>query len=120
MDDWFLHDLSEEAQFAFRDALKDAQKIDSPTNWLCFKRHLGGKFRKYKMWELWFSCGDNREYRVLGVFGRERKQAILLMGCYHKGRVYTPAEALETAFQRARDLEQERVTIYERTIPTDL
>ena len=119
LDDWFLHDLSEPAQFALIDALKDAQKIENPTDWLCFKRHLKGKLQKYKVWEIWFSCGDGRQYRVLGVIGSERKQAVFLMGCYHKSRVYTPSGALDTAFRRARDLDQKRVTVYERKIPTN-
>ena len=119
LDDWFLDDLSEAAQFALIDALKDAQKIDDPHNWLCFKRHLKGKYKKRRIWELRFSCGDNREYRLLGVFGSERRQAIFLMGCYHKGRVYTPADALDSAFKRAGDLAEKRVTTYERKIPTD-
>jgi hypothetical protein len=28
-------------------------------------------------------------------FGEIRKQAIILLGCYHKAKVYTPADALE-------------------------
>ena len=118
VDDWYKG-LSEEAKFAVRDGLKDARKIEDPRNWLCFKRYLKGKLRKYKIWELWFSCGDNRQYRLLGIFGSERKQAIFLVGCYHKERVYTPADALETAFNRARDLSEGRAEIYERKIPTD-
>jgi hypothetical protein len=119
LDDWFLHDLSEAAQFALIDALKDARKIDNPTNWMCFKRYLKGRLQEYKVLELRFSCGDNREYRLLGVVGSERKQAVFLMGCYHKSRVYTPPEALNTAFKRARDLHQKKVTLYERKIRLD-
>jgi hypothetical protein len=119
LDDWFRDDLSEEAQFALIDALKDARKVDDPTNWLCFKRRMKGKLGKYKVWELRFSCGDNREYRLLGVFGSERKQAIFLMGCYHKGNVYTPTDALGTTLKRAKDWEEKRVTIYERKMRTD-
>ncbi len=119
VDEWFRNDLSDAARFAFRDALKDAQKIADPNCWLCFKRFLKGKYRKYHIWELWFSCGDGRQYRVLGVFGSARKQAILLIGCYHKGGVYTPANALDSAFDRARALAEGSASTYERKIPTD-
>jgi hypothetical protein len=119
LDDWYRDDLSEDAQFALIDALKDAQKIENPHDWLCFKRDMKGDLRKYKVWELKFNCGDNREYRILGVVGTERKQAIFLMGCYHKGSVYTPTAALETTFKRARDLAQGKVTLYERKIRLD-
>jgi hypothetical protein len=119
LDDWFRDDLSDEAKFALIDALKDAQKIEDPRNWLCFKRHLKGKYKKRRIWELWFSCGDNREYRLLGIFGSARKQAIFLIGCYHKGSVYTPADALDSAFKRAGDLLEKKATTYERKIPID-
>ncbi len=118
MDDWYTKELSEGAQFAFRDSLRDAQKIEDPKNWPCYKRRLKGKLVKYRIWELEFGCGDNVQYRVAGVFGSERKQAIFLVGFHHKGNVYTPADALELAFRRARDLAEKKVTIYERKIPT--
>lgn len=118
LDDWF-RELSDEARFALIAALKDAQKIENPVDWLCFKRYLQGKYKKYRIWEIWFSCSDNREYRLLGIFGPVRKQAIFLIGCYHKARVYTPADALDSAFRRARDLADGKVTTYERKIPTD-
>jgi len=119
VDEWFKNGLSDEAKFAFRAALKDAQKIADPNDWLCFKRFLRGEYRKYRIWELWFSCGDGRQYRVFGVFGPARKQVTLLIGCYHKGRVYTPADALDSAFDRARALIEGNATTYERKIPTD-
>jgi len=119
VDEWYKNDLPDEAKFAFRAALKDAQKISDFSQWLCFKRFLKGKLRRYHIWELWFSCGDGREYRVLGIFGSERKQVIFLIGCYHKGRVYTPPDALYSAFNRARALAAGNATTYERKIPTN-
>lgn len=118
VDDWY-RTLSDEAKFAVRDGLKDAQKIDDPSNWLCFKGYLKGKLSKYKIWELRFSCGDNRQYRLLGLFGPGRKQATFLIGCHHKGRVYTPTDALDTAYKRARELSEGKAGVYERKIPTD-
>lgn len=118
LDDWYRDDLSDEARFSLVDALKDARVIENPTNWICFKRYMKGELRKYKVMEIWFDCGDKREYRLLGVVGSERKQMIFLIGCYHKGHVYTPTGALGTAVKRAKDLSEKKVTIYERKLPT--
>lgn len=41
--------------------------------------------------------------RLIGMRG-EGAQYILLIGCSHKGTVYTPADALETALKRKRSL----------------
>jgi hypothetical protein len=120
VDDWAMNDLSDAARFALNDALKEARKIDEMTDWLCFKRRMrGGDLAKHKVFELRFQCGDKREYRLLGVVGEQRKQVVFLMGCYHKGRAYTPANALETTAQRAKDLKDRKVAIYERKIRTD-
>jgi len=119
IEDWYRNDLSEEAQLSFLATLKDIQKIENHANWLCFKRFLSGqKYKKYRIWELWFP-GDKRQYRILGIFGPDRKQVALLMGCYHKGGVYTPQNALDSAHNRARDLAEGRATRRERKIPTD-
>lgn len=119
VDRWAIDDLSDAARFALNDALKDARKIDEMTDWLCYKRRMKGKLAKYKVWELRFQCGDKREYRLFGVTGNERKQAIFLMGCYHKGGVYTPADALNTTLRRAKDLKEKKAAIYERKIRLD-
>jgi hypothetical protein len=119
VDDWAINDLSDSARFALNDALKDAQKIDEMTDWLCYKRRMKGKLAKFKVFEIRFQCGDKREYRLLGVPGKERKQVVFLMGCYHKGRTYSPADALNTTLKRAKDLKAGRVTIHERKIRTD-
>jgi hypothetical protein len=117
MDDWF-RELSEEAQFVLIDRLKDAEKTHEMTDWLCFKRYMHGKLKKYRIWELYFA-GDKRQYRILGVTGSERKQAIFLVGCYHKDGVYAPPGALKMAYKGAKDLAEKKATIYERKIPTN-
>lgn len=116
--DWYKNDLSDDAKYAFVDTLKDIEKIESPNNWLCFKRFLAGKYRKYRIWELWFACGDKRQYRILGIFGPNRKQATLLVGCFHKGSVYTPPDSLDLSYTRARALSEGTAGRYERKIPT--
>jgi phage-related protein len=119
IEDWYQRDLSEDAQYAFWATLKDIQKIENHRNWLCFKRMLSGRCREYRIWELWFACGDKRQYRLLGTFGPNRRQVTFVMGCYHKSSVYTPANALETAYDRAKALSESRAKTCERKIPTD-
>ena len=69
-------------------------------------------------WELEF-ISDKRQYRVLGVFGPGRKEATLLVGCYHKQRVYQPPNALDEAVKRNKTLSEGRATRLERQIRTD-
>jgi hypothetical protein len=117
VDDWILSETPEELRFSVHDGLKDAQKVENPTNWLCFKRYMRGKLGKHKIFELWFDCGDNREYRLLGIVGKERQHAIFLLGYHHKGNTYDPPGALDTACDYARWLEEGKLEIYERKIP---
>lgn len=118
IENWYRDDLSEEAQMFFEKALKDCQKIERPQDWAPFKKYLSGKQSEDKIWELQF-YSDKRHYRILGVFGPLRKQATLLIGCYHKGENYTPWDALETASKRARLLERKEANRCERKIQID-
>ena len=98
---WRL-DLSDDAQGLFDGILKDHCKIESHLNWTSFKRFLKRELKGEGIWELEFTA-DKRQYRVLGMFGGQ-KQVTLLMGCYHKQKVYTPADALSTALKRKKSL----------------
>ena len=89
-------DLSDEARLIFDKLIKDIRKTENHINWLGFRRLI--KLHKDKVWELEFSS-DGRAYRVLGDFVGE-KQAVLLIGCFHKSRVYTPVDTIEQAFKR--------------------
>lgn len=89
-----------------------------------FRGFLKGKSREHKIWELGFTS-NKRQNRILGIFSeKERRQAIFLIGCYHKQKRYTPANALDTAFKRARDLQKDlqegRASLNERAIKLDL
>lgn len=119
IEDWRVSDLSDEAKFAFNSVLKNIRNVDNPIHWVSLKRFLKGKYAKYKIWELEFKA-DGRQYRVLGNFGNTRKHAVLLVGCYHKTKVYTPPDALDSAFNRARWLSQGRAKLSERTVRTDV
>jgi hypothetical protein len=116
--DWYRDDLSEDAQLLFNKVLKDCQKTERHKDWIAFKRFLSGKLREDKIWELEFAA-DKRRYRILGVFGPLRKQATLLIGCYHKMGNYTPTNALETASKRAKLLARKEATCCERKIRSD-
>ena len=119
IEDWYLSKLSEEAKFRFDALLKVNRKTDSHLNWVGFKRFLKGKLKREKIWELEFYA-DKRQYRILGKFGEKRKQIILLIGCYHKGSVYDPSDALDQAYKRARMLAEGEAVLCEREIKDDL
>jgi hypothetical protein len=114
--DWY-RELSEEGRYGFDALLKNTHKIESQLHWGGFK-FLKGKPKEERIWQLDF-IADKKQYRLLGVFGELRKQAVLILGCYHKGDVYTPHNALDTACKRARLLREGRAQTCERKIRTD-
>jgi hypothetical protein len=118
IEDWYINDLSDGGRFAFDALLKNTAKIESHLQWGGFK-FLKGDPKKYHIWQLDF-IADGRQYRALGVFGSLRRQAVLLMGCYHKGKVYTPPNAIDTACKRARKLDHKKAGPRERKIKIDL
>lgn len=117
VEDWYAS-LSSEAQFTFNSLLKNHQRIESVLNWTGFK-YLKGRPKEERIWQLDF-IADKRQYRLLGVFGTQRKSAVLILGCYHKGPNYTPPDALETARKRAMKLREGKAETYERKIRTDI
>lgn len=117
IEEWYLTELSDEGRFTFDAMLKNHRKVESISNWVGFK-FLKGKLKEEKVWQLDF-IADKRQYRVLGVFGQGPKRAALLLGCYHKGDIYTPRDALETARKRAKALREKKAELHERTIQSD-
>lgn len=115
---WYQEELSDEGRLVFEELLKNTQKIESHLQWGGFK-YLKGEPRKERIWQLDF-IADKKQYRLLGVFGEVRKQAVVLIGCYHKGDIYTPRKALETACKRAKALRERRATTFERKVKVDL
>ena len=118
IEDWY-QGLSDDARMLFDGLLKDNRKTENPINWIGFRHYLKGKLREEKIWELGFYA-DGRQQRVLCKCGSMRKQAILLIGCYHKDQVYTPVDALETAYKRAKALSEGRANLHEREIKDDI
>jgi hypothetical protein len=116
--DWYENDLSDEARFTFDSLLKNICQIENHLEWGCFRGLMRGKLREQRIWEIGFPS-DRRQYRLLGKFGLMRKSVILLAGCYHKQKIYTPADALDSAYNRSRALSEGRATCHERKIRFD-
>jgi len=114
---WY-EELSDEGKDSFDKLLKNTHKISDQLQWGGFKL-LKGKPKEERIWQLDFRA-DKRQYRLLGVFGELRKQAVVILGCYHKGDVYTPKDAMETACKRAKMLREKRATTHERQIKQDI
>ena len=117
-EEWYSSQ-SEAARDTIDGILKVCSKVEDHHQWLSFKRRLNGKYAAHKIWEMQFRS-DKREYRILGIFGIKRKEAILLMGCYHKDGNYTPPAALDTALDRAKNFKLGKGKVRERKIKTDL
>ncbi len=118
IEEWYQAELSQEGKDSFDALLKNTRKIADHLQWGGFK-FLKGEARAERVWELAFRA-EKRQYRILGVFGPARKQAVLLAGCYHKGKVYAPRDAIETACRRARLLWEGRATTVERKVDESL
>lgn len=119
LEDWYENTLSEEGKFEFDSLLKTNHKTKNHKEWQGFRGFLKGKAERYRIWELGFKA-DGREYRVFGIFGIVRRQAILLGGCYHKMCVYMPPNAIKSACRMVRQIEEGRVNLHERKIDSDL
>lgn len=112
--------LPEDIRDTFDALLKNNQKTTRPEQWTGFRKYLhGGDLKKYGVWEIEFRGEDGLAHRLMGIFDGAKK-AIFLIGCYHKGGNYTPAEALETAANRASLLAQGKAKTSERTVKKDL
>jgi phage-related protein len=115
--DW-VDSLSDEARLTFNALLKNIRKVENPLEWTPFRGFLRGKGKEKRIWELGFRA-DKRQYRVFGSFGPGRKEATLLMGCYHKQKVYTPRDAINEAGKRSKALAERRATRHERQVRDD-
>jgi len=115
---WRINGLTDTGRFAFNSLLKNTAKTANHLQWGGFDP-LQGKPKKHKIWELKFFA-DGKQYRVLGVFFGPAKNVVLLIGCSHKGKVYTPPNALETAIKRAKALRGGKGGYVGRTIRLDL
>lgn len=108
---------SDEVRMLFNSVLKEARKRRNYLDWPCFRHKMGGKPGDEGVNELGFRA-DGRQYRLLVKFDGVL-QAVILCGCFHKGKRYTPADALETSVKRAKALSQGKAGRHERTIQDD-
>jgi mRNA-degrading endonuclease RelE of RelBE toxin-antitoxin system len=92
--------------------LKNTTKIENQLEWGA--RDLKGAPKKEKVFELKFKA-DKKEYRLAFIFQPEHS-VILLMGFYHKQKVYYPPDAIKTARNRAEDYRANRANAIERKI----
>jgi len=115
--DWYENELSDGGRFGFDGLLKNSAKTRSELQWSGFK-YPKGELRKEKIWQIAF-VADGKQYRLLGVFQAARR-AFLLIGFYHKGKIYTPPNAFDTAIRRAKALREGRAGTRERKIKFDL
>lgn len=116
IEQWLQNEVPEEGRITFYKLLKNIRNTENHLDWIGlrkkpFKREGG------IVWELGFKA-EGRQYRVLGDFCGE-KEAVFLIGCYHKQQRYYPADAIDQAFKRKGELKNGTASHHERKVPTD-
>ena len=109
--DWY-RSLSKQAQADFDELIRILEKT---REWRepAFKRLQGKKYKG--LGELrWKTVGV--QYRVIGMNGPRSGEYTLFIGCTHKGSVYKPPDALETAVKRMRSLQEGKGSTCEHEI----
>jgi hypothetical protein len=114
----WLAEQSDEVRMYFTSMLKDAQKTREYRQWTGYRHPMTGRAGKAGVHELGFKA-EGIQYRILIKFDG-LMQSVLLCGCYHKGKRWTPEEAPDTAADRAKALTQGKATKRERKIEDDL
>ena len=117
IDDWYENELSDRARFSFNALLKNNEKIANHLDWSGVDKQMQGELKGHQVWQ-WRIVGEV-PYRILGVFAG-LKRAVFLMGYYHKGAVYTPPNALKTALERKKLLDQGACKLSERKAQDNL
>ena len=92
-----------EAEESFWAAIRNSRKINDYRQWPCWHHRMSGEAGGYGLVELRFPA-DKRQYRVIARFSGKRC-LVLLCICYHKGSIWTPTSAIQTATQRAKALD---------------
>lgn len=109
---------TDEVQETIDSALKNMAKTEDHLNWTTWRGYLRGDAKRQKIWEIGFFV-EGRQYRIFGIFSGS-KVVILLAGCYHKGKIYEPRDAIETATKRAAALREGTGITYARQVRIDL
>jgi hypothetical protein len=116
IEDWYQVELSDAGKFQFDALLKNMATTENHQHWSGFK-YLQGEPRKEHVWQVAFKA-DGKQYRIAGIFDGPR-QAVLLVGYFHKQKSYSPPGALDTAIRRAKAVREKRVGKRERQIRFD-
>jgi hypothetical protein len=111
---WYQRQLSDRGRLTLDALLKDNQKIANPHDWQMSKKHMQGILKGHQVWQ--WTIRAEIAYRLLGIFGTGVKRAIFLIGYYHKGDIYTPTDALQTALKRKKLYEKGACVLYERPV----
>ena len=113
--DWYNRDLSPQAKGDF-DRLR--QILERTREWRdpVFLRLKGKKYQR--LGEIRWDT-KRVQYRVIGCAGPGTGEYTLLIGCTHKGSVYNPPSALDTAVQRMKFLRDGKGGTREHGNPTD-
>ena len=101
---WYRKELSPQEQ-ADMDALLETLEKTEVWPHDNFRALSGAKYAG--LWEIrWW--GDQRvPLRLIGYLDRDKKEFMLLMGCNHKGKIYKPPGAIDTALTRWKQLTNE-------------
>ena len=116
-EEWYWG-LSEEGRDTFDSMLKTNWNTPIPKYWNSSKM-LQGEYKQEGLWE-WCFFADGCQQRVIGIFGMKRREAIFLLGCTHKQRVYQPTDCLNTALKRAKEVQQGKATLNGRAVRSNL
>jgi hypothetical protein len=116
IENWYETEISDRGRLSFDALLKNNQKTPNHLEWSGFKKYMKGPLKGHQIWQ-WEIPGEV-QYRMLGAFDG-LKRAVFLMGYFHKGTIYTPPDALETALKRKKLLDRRECALNERKIKID-
>jgi hypothetical protein len=117
IEDWYEKEISDRARFSFNALIKNNEKIANHQEWSGVDKQMQGELKGEQIWQ-WRISGE-LAYRILGAFWGA-KRAVFLMGYHHKGGNYTPPNALRTALERKKLLDQGACKLYERQAEDNL
>lgn len=80
---------------------------------------LTGEGKEEQIWE-WRFHPSGVQQRLLGIFGSKRREAVFLVGCNHKQRVYQLRDCIKNAVKRAKEVRLNKAKLNERQVPKDI
>ena len=107
--------ISKQAYADFEVLLSDLAVIEKWEETDGVKPLRGGRAKGKGLLEIVFKTAGI-QHRMIGFFGPEQKQFTLLIGCMHKQNIYQPPQAIETAIERKKKVENKEATLHEHQI----